>query len=50
MVMVVTGNSFMLLDPKNLSMKYRVDLSHLKHVSMSSYGDHLFVLHIDSVS
>ena len=49
MVMVVTGNSFMLLEAKNMGMKYRVELAHIKHVSMSSYSDQIFVLHIDSV-
>jgi len=49
MVMVVTGNSFMLLEAKNLGMKYRVELAHIKQVSMSSYSDQIFVLHIDSV-
>ena len=49
MVLVVTGNSFMLLDPKSLAMKYRVDLQHIKHISLSSYGDQIFVIHIDPV-
>ena len=49
MVMVVTGNSFMLLEANNMGMKYRVELAHIKHVSMSSYSDQIFVPHIDSV-
>ncbi len=49
MVLVVTGNSFMLLDPKNLSLKYRVELQHVKQVSLSSFSDHIFVIHIDQV-
>ena len=49
MVLVVTGNSFMLLDPKSLSLKYRVELQHVKQISLSSFSDHIFVLHLDPV-
>lgn len=49
MVLVVTGNSFMLLEPKTLSMKYRVELQHIKQISLSCYSDQIFVIHIDPV-
>ena len=49
-VLVVTGTSAMILDPKSLSLKYRIDMKHINKVSLSSYGDHLLVLHINPVS
>lgn len=50
MVLVVTGNSFMLLETKTLVMKYRVELQHVKEISLSSYSDPIFIIHIDPVS
>ena len=50
MVLVVTGNSFMLLDSKSLSMKYRVELQHIKQISLSSYSDQIFIIHLEPVS
>lgn len=49
MVLVITGNSFMLLEAKTLNMKYRVELQHIKQISLSNYSDHIFVIHIDPV-
>ena len=49
-VLVVTGISFMILDPKSLSLKYRVELKHLEQISVSSFNDHIFILHINPVS
>jgi myosin-1 len=46
-ILVVTGVSVMVLDPKSLSLKYRVELKHLDQVSVSSFSDHMFVLHIN---
>ena len=49
-VLVVTGVSVMILDAKSLSLKYRVELNHLDQISVSSFSDHMFVLHINPVS
>ena len=49
-ILVVTGVSLMVLDPKNLSLKYRIELQHVKQLSMSTYSDHIIVVHIDPVS
>jgi myosin-1 len=46
-VLVVTGMSIMILDPKSLVLKYRIDLRHVNQVSVSSFSDHLLVLHIN---
>lgn len=50
MVLVVTGNSLLLLDPKSLAMKYRVELQHIKQISLSCFSDQIFVVHLDPVS
>ena len=49
-MLVVTGVSFMILDPKSLALKYRVELKHLDQISVSSFSDHIFVLHLNPVS
>ncbi len=49
-VLVVTGTSFMVLDPKSLALKYRVELADLQQISLSSYADNIFVMHINPVS
>ena len=50
MVLVVTGTSFMVLDPKTLALKYRVELKDLQQISLSTFSDHIFVMHINPVS
>ena len=50
MVLAVTGNSFMVLDPKSYALKYRVDLSNLEQISLSPYSDAIFVMHVKPVS
>ena len=40
----------MVLDTKTLALKYRVELSYLDQISLSSYSDHIFVMHINPVS
>ena len=50
MVLAVTGNSFMVLDPKSYALKYRVDLTNLEQISLSPYSDALFVMHVKPVS
>ena len=40
----------MILDQKSLSLKYRVELRHLQQVSLSSFSDSFFVIHINPVS
>lgn len=47
-ILVVTGTSFLVLDPKTLLLKYQVNLDHLQQISLSSFSDHLFVMHINS--
>ena len=49
-VLVVTGVSVMLLDSKSLSLKYQVELKHLDQISVSSFSDHIFIMHINPVS
>ncbi len=49
-MLVVTGTSFMVLDPKTMTLKYRVELQYLRQVSLSTYSDRILVLHIDPVS
>ena len=49
-MLVVTGVSFMILDPKSLALKYRVELKHLDQISVSSFSDYIFVLHLSPVS
>lgn len=46
-VLVVTGVSVMLLDSKSLSLKYQVELKHLDQISVSSFSDHIFIMHIN---
>ena len=46
MVLAITGNSFMLLDPKSYALKYRVDLNNLEQMSLSPFSDSIFVMHI----
>ncbi|XP_064396795.1 unconventional myosin-Ia-like isoform X1 [Halichondria panicea] len=46
-MLVVTGTSFMVLDPKTMTLKYRVELQYLRQVSLSTYSDRILVLHID---
>lgn len=50
MVLAITGNSFMLLDPKSYALKYRVDLNNLEQMSLSPFSDSIFVMHIKPVS
>ena len=50
MVLVVTGTSFMVLDPKTLALKYRVELKDLKQISLSNFSDNIFIMHINPVS
>ena len=40
----------MILDPKHLTMKYRIELQYVKQLSMSTFSDHMFIVHIDPVS
>ena len=49
-ILVVTGVSMMVLDLKHLTMKYRIELQYVKQLSMSTFSDHMFVVHIDPVS
>ena len=42
--------SIMILDPKSLALKYRIDLRNIDQVSVSSFSDNLLVLHINPVS
>ena len=49
-ILVVTGVSMMVLDPKNLTIKYRIELQYIKQLSLSTHSDHIFVVHIDPVS
>ena len=49
-ILVITGVSLMVLDPKHLTMKYRIELQYVKQLSMSTFSDQIFVVHIDPVS
>ncbi len=49
-VLIVTGTSFMVLDPKSMALKYRVELQYLNQISLSCFGDRLMVMHINPVS
>ena len=49
-ILVITGVSLMILDPKHLTLKYRIELQYVKQLSMSSFSDQIFVVHIDPVS
>jgi hypothetical protein len=49
-ILVITGVSLMILDPKHLAMKYRIELQYVKQLSMSTFSDHMFIVHIDPVS
>lgn len=49
-LLVITGLSFMVLDPKSMKPLYRVPLSALQKVSVSQLSDDFFIFHVASVS
>jgi hypothetical protein len=45
-VLAVTNTALIILDPRSLTMKYRLDIEYLEGISMSRCHDDIVVLHI----
>ena len=48
-LLVISSKAVLLLDPKTLSLKYRIPLTLVTRISTSPYKDKLIVFHLQKV-